>query len=112
MKNVRYEYWVDGPVIGIHDLHGEESVTVHAAGVLLEIENEIGSIEGKFVVWRDGDHIWDGLFFQDRHVNIYPLGCMTFEAAKEKLQNLSGRDREEYTFDGDSLTRAECSKNK
>ncbi len=107
MKNVKYEYWVDGPIIGIHDLHSEESVTVHAAEVLLEIQEAMGSLEGKFVVWRNGDHIWDGFFYRNLRVGLYSLGCLTFEAAKIKLGQLSARDREEYTFNGDSLEIAE-----
>ena len=106
MKKVKYEYWVDGPVVGVQDLHGEEAVTLHAAGVLLEIQREMGSLEGKLVIWRDGDHIWDGLFYRNHRVDMYPLGYPTFEAAKEALGRLSDHSRREYTFNGDCLAKA------
>lgn len=103
MKKVAYEYWVDGPVLGIHDLHGEESVAVHALEVLLEIQAEIGSLEGKLAIWRGADHLWDGLLYRDNRVDIYPLGCTSFEAAKEALAKLPAHRRLEYTLDGDLL---------
>ena len=101
-----YKYWVDGSVIGIQDLYGPQSVTVKAEGVLLEIESQIGSLKGKLVVWSDSDQVWDGFFFRDHLVGIYALSCLTFDAAKEKLQTLSAREREQYTFNSDPLVGA------
>lgn len=103
MKNVIYEYWIDGLVVGIHDLHGKESVTVHAAGVLLELQQKIGSLEGKFVVWRNGDHMWDGFLYRNKRIGMYALGCTTFEAAKAALKVLPTREYKDYTFNGDLL---------
>lgn len=110
MKNVKYEYWIDGLLICIHDLHGRESVTVHAEDVLLEIEQELGALEGKWIIWRDGDHIWDGFFYRNRRIGIYPLGSLTTQAAREKIDLLPIEIQREYTFNGDSLKDAQKDK--
>ncbi|WP_373514901.1 hypothetical protein [Persicitalea sp.] len=103
MKKTDYEYWLDESIIAIQDLHGEESVTANAAEVLLEIQQEMGSLKGYLVVWKSRDGIWDGLFYRNKLVGTYNLGYMTFEAAKEMLQRLSPYFSQEYVFNSDRL---------
>ena len=103
MKKTVYEYWLDGSIIAIQDLHGEESVTANAGPVLLEIQEELGSLEGYLVVWKSRNDIWDGLFYRNKRVGMYALGCTTFEATKEMLNRLNPYFSDEYIFNCDRL---------
>lgn len=106
MKLLNYRYWVDGSIVAIEDLYGDDSVTANAEIVVTEVEQEIGSLAGKFVIWRDRDYIWDGLTYRDGCISIYPIGVCHFEEAKQKILELIASGSVCYQFGPDSVKNA------
>jgi hypothetical protein len=84
----RYRYRVDGLFVAIEDLNGPVSVAEAAEQVLSEIRQEVGSLDGKYVVWRDAQGIWDGMEYQNDLLVFYPIAAEKYEEAKALL--LSG----------------------
>jgi hypothetical protein len=84
----KYRYRIDGPIVAIEDLNGPVPVALAAEQVLDEIQREIGSIDGMYVVWRDTLGIWDGMEYERGLLVFYPIDADTYEEAKRLI--LSG----------------------
>lgn len=86
--NADFEYQVLDDVIVIFDLNmGGRSVTNDIHNVLDHIEQEIGGIKGKRVIYRDSHGIFDGIGVtrNGEFTNFYSLNVKSLDAALKKL---------------------------
>lgn len=83
-----YRFRVDGPIVAIEDLNGPIPVALAAEYVFHEVRQQLGSLDGRFVIWRDSLGIWDGMEYVNQQLVFYPLAADNYEEAKELL--LSG----------------------
>lgn len=89
-----YDYWLDGNLLCIVDLNQGMSVTNDMERVLAKI-NATTPLQGKKVIYRDSDGIWDGVTFDVAElnrtaailrVNFYHIGAKDLETAKTKIK--------------------------
>ena len=107
MNKAIYRYWVDETIIAIEDTGQGLPVTLDAERVLQTIDDAIGPLTNKYVVYADRDGVWDGLAYSKDRLWIYSLGADSYEAAKQKLSSLSLAKQDEYRFKG-ALPRTEA----
>ena len=86
-SEARFNYRVNKDLVIIEDAHGYISVTQDAERVLADIQTELGSLEGKYIIWKDGQGIWDALEWRDDRVQMFPLGDQVLDAAIKTLRN-------------------------
>jgi hypothetical protein len=98
-----FRYWVDGPIIAIEDTGQGLSlpVTLDAERVLQTIDEAIGPLVGKHVIYADRDGVWDGITYSDDRLLIYHLGVASYPEAKKKLCSLPQTMQEQYRFKED-----------
>jgi hypothetical protein len=81
-----FQYRVEENVVMIEDQMGEVPVTVDALNVFRYIEQELGSLHGKKVIWRDQVGEWDGMEMENGTLQFFPIGCHTVQEAMKRLQ--------------------------
>lgn len=86
-EHANYRYFVDDNIVAIEDLFGPVSVTQDAEHVFLELQQQIGSLENKYVIWKDREERWDGLEWLFDRLLIYPIGARSYEDAKHRIRN-------------------------
>lgn len=87
-NNALFRFWVETDVVLIQDLRGDVSVTLDALQVYKYVEKELGSLEGKKVIWQDLMGEWDGMEIEDGEISFIPIGCRCHEEAIIKINQL------------------------
>lgn len=85
-SRANFSYVLEGDPIIILDLKGGISVTIDAERVLADIQQEIDTLEGKCIIWRDRDEVWDALEWKKDKLIIYPLGANDLGEAKKRMR--------------------------
>ena len=80
-SKAHFTYRVENDLIIIEDVQGLTSVTMDAERVLADIQTAVGSLEGKYIIWRDAEGIWDALEWYNNKISIYPLSTRNLEVA-------------------------------
>ncbi len=97
MKELYYRCQFDKDSLIIVPLQGSDSIYADLDKVLAEIEVEIGSFVGRYILCEGTDGFWDLITPRGKgelsQANIYPLNALTLLEAKKHLRELiiSGR---------------------
>ncbi|GAB3181998.1 hypothetical protein [Telluribacter humicola] len=83
-----FRFWVEADVVLIEDQKGGVPVTLDALNVFKYIEKQLGSLEGKKVIWRDLMGEWDGMGVENEVLVFYPIGCKCQEEAIQKMNRM------------------------
>ncbi|WP_247234992.1 hypothetical protein [Telluribacter sp. SYSU D00476] len=83
-----FRFWVETDVVLVEDLRGEVSVTVDALQVYKYVEKQLGSLEGKTVIWQDLMGEWDGMEMENGEILFFPIGCRCHVEAIEKVNQM------------------------
>ena len=78
-----YEYGIDGNILYITDLNGMKSVTNDIENVLADITPEV--YQGKLIMYKDSQGIWDGIRYENNHIEFFSINETNFQNAKIKL---------------------------
>ena len=96
-----YCYWADGSIIAIEDTGEGLPITFDAERVLQTIDEAIGPLLGKHVIYTNQRGIWSGLLYASDKLWFYNLGAHSYEEAKKQLYSLSQVKQDQYRFQDD-----------
>jgi hypothetical protein len=96
MNKAVYRYWIDGPIIAIEDTGQGVGIALDAQQVLQTIDEAIGPLVGKYIIYTNQCGIWGGLTYSGGTLRLYSLGTKSYEEAKKKLHSLSPTKRDDY----------------
>ncbi len=84
----KYSWTLFKSVLCIEDWNdGAMSVTNDMENVLGEIGKEV-DLEGRKIVYKDSNNIWDGVRWDQGVVTFYSIGELTQEGAVEKVSKV------------------------